>query len=113
MPLPSEGSPESHIEEWLLTAGKFRRSEDEVEHEKTPTKETPEIAPIQMLEVTIVQECQKTMIEQTEVEKTMVGYKVPKKEESRSMKRTVESESAAPVCKTPTEETPVATPGPS
>ena len=40
--LPGEGSPESNVEEWLMTPGKFRRSEDEVEHEKTPTKETPE-----------------------------------------------------------------------
>ena len=79
MPLPSEGSPESHVEEWLMTPGKFRRNEDEVEHEKTPTKETPEIAPIEMLEVTIIQESQKKIIEQTEVEKTMVGYKVPKR----------------------------------
>ena len=38
MLLPSEGSPESHVEEWLMTPGKFRRNEDEVEHEKTPTK---------------------------------------------------------------------------
>ena len=92
MPLPSEGSPESHVEEWLMTPGKFRRNEDEVEHEKTPTKETPETAPIEMLEVTIIQESQKKIMEQTEVEKTLVGYRVPKKEESRAVKRIAGSE---------------------
>ena len=113
MPLPSEGSPESQVEEWLMTPGKFRRSEAEVEHEKTPTKETPGTAPIETLEVTIVQENLKKVTEQTEVEKTLVGYKVPLKEESRAVKRIAGSEGEAPTCKTPTEETPMITSGPS
>ena len=96
-----------------MTPGKFRRNEDEVEHEKTPTKETPEAAPIEMLEVTITQESQKKIVEQTEVEKTLVGYKVPKKEESRSVKRIAESESVPPVSPSPAEEIPVANTGPS
>ena len=100
------GSLEADVEAWLMTPGGFHREDEDQEMQeakKTPTKVPPVEEPKVMLKVIIKQEHVAKVQEQTEMTKTLQGYRKPKKEEKMPGRKIVESRSPS---RTRSEQTP-------